>query len=58
MFKKFVKFEVGLLVGTIIGAVVASVVSVVAFGALGFDNSNLLIMQDCLQEELNERRKK
>ena len=51
---KFIKFQTGVLVGTIIGSVVASIVCFIAFNAMGFEN-NILQIQDCLEERLNEQ---
>tara|TARA_R110002020_G_scaffold90434_3_gene220192 strand:- start:10363 stop:10533 length:171 start_codon:yes stop_codon:yes gene_type:complete len=53
--KKIIKFEIGVLLGTVIGAVVATVVCSMCYGALGYDARDILIIQDCLQQELNDR---
>jgi hypothetical protein len=56
--KKFIKFEIGVLIGTILGTVVATLVCSMCYGALGYDSTDILLIQDCLQEELNERLEK
>ena len=53
--KKIIKFEVGVLIGTVIGAVVATIVCSMCYSALGYDARDILIIQDCLQQELNNR---
>lgn len=53
--KKIIKFEIGVLIGTIIGAVVATVVCSICYGALGYDVEDIVLIQDCIQQELNDR---
>jgi len=55
MWNKFVKFEAGVLVGTLIGAVVSALVCTMAFNAFGYDSSDIILIKDCLEEEINER---
>jgi hypothetical protein len=53
--KKIIKFEIGVLIGTIIGAVVATVVCSICYGALGYEVEDIVLIQDCIQQELNDR---
>lgn len=50
--KRFINFQIGLLLGTIIGSVVSAVVCTVAFDAIGYEIENVLEIQDCLEEKL------
>jgi hypothetical protein len=56
MFGNFVKFEFGLLLGTLLGATVSAIICSIAFNAFGFDNSNVFLIQDCLQQELKKHK--
>lgn len=53
--KKFIKFEIGVFIGTILGAVVATLVCSMCYNALGYSSADIFLIQDCLQEELDER---
>ena len=51
--EKFIKFEIGILIGTVIGAAVSALICSVCFSAFGFDATNIMVIQECLEEELN-----
>ncbi len=54
--KRFFKFQFGLLTGTIMGTIIGTMISALSFGALGLDVSNIDMIEQCLIEELNERK--
>ncbi len=56
--KNFIKFEVGVLIGTVMGASIAALVCSICYGALGYQITDMTIVQDCLQQELNKKASK
>ena len=53
--KKFMNFQLGLLVGTLIGSAISSAVCAFAFQAFGMQVQDLDFLQDCLQTKLEEK---
>ena len=53
--KRIIKFEIGVLIGTVIGAAVATVVCCMCFNALGYDATDILLIEECLQKEIKSR---
>ena len=53
--EKIIKFEIGILLGTVLGAAVSTVVCSMCFGVLGYDATDILLIQDCLLKELENR---
>ena len=56
--KNFIKFEVGVLLGTLMGATVAALVCSMCYSALGYQITDMTVIQDCLQQEINNKVRK
>ena len=52
---KFIKFEIGILIGTVIGAGVSAIVCSMCFSVLGYQITDMTIIQDCLEQKINDR---
>ena len=53
--KKFIKFEIGILIGTVIGAAVSAIVCSMCFSALGYQATDMTIIQDCLEQKISDK---
>ena len=53
--KKFIKFEIGILIGTVIGAAVSAIVCSMCFSALGYQVTDMTIIQDCLEQKISDK---
>ncbi len=52
--KRIIKFEVGILLGTLFGATVSAGVCSVVYEVLGYEAANIITIQQCMEESLNE----
>lgn len=50
--KHFLKFQFGLVIGVMLGSVVSATVCSVAFNMMGYDTSNLTLIQECLEKQV------
>tara|TARA_Y100001972_G_scaffold96158_1_gene118545 strand:+ start:158 stop:331 length:174 start_codon:yes stop_codon:yes gene_type:complete len=52
---KFIKFEIGILIGTVMGAAISATVCSMCFSVLGYQITDMTIIQDCLEQKINDR---